>query len=133
MSRWVTTDFAEFSAAPPPQKTTAFIKARWHPALNVDSNIALRWLFVNHLFFDLGLHREERVKLVHYETVVAQPEREFKSIFRFLGLEFEPPVIEGIHPFAVRRAPPPSIEPQIRADCEEMWQRLLHHFHQANA
>jgi hypothetical protein len=122
---WVANDFAEFSQAPIPDETKRIIKEKWHSSLNLDSNIALRWLFVNRLYFDLNLFQDERVKIVHYESAVAEPEREFKDIFQFLDLKYEPHVIEGVFSSSIGKNAPPQIDPTIREDCEELLERLL--------
>ena len=45
VDRWMIDDFAEYQAAPPPEKTKALIRGLWHEGLNLESKIALHWLF----------------------------------------------------------------------------------------
>ena len=125
LTLWVANDFAEFSQAPIPDETKRIIKDMWHPALGIDSNIALRWLFINRLYFDLNLYQDPRVKIIHYETIVAEPEKEFQSLFQFLGLKYEPHVIEGVFSTSVGKNAPPNIAPEIREQCEALLQQLL--------
>lgn len=121
---WINNDFAEFSATPPPSETKHAITSRWKPSLSPESGVALYWLFQNRLYFDLQLDRDERVYLVQYKTLVSKPEQEFKEICNFLELPFEPRIIDGIFATSIKRDAPPQIEPDIRAACEEIWQRL---------
>jgi hypothetical protein len=122
--RWVTNDFAEFSTFPPPEETKHFILSRWKPSLSLESNIALQWLFTNRLYFDYNLDRNNRVKIVRYESIVTDPVNEFKSLCQFLGLDYEPQIVKGIFTSSIRRDPTPKLDPIIRSDCQELWQRL---------
>lgn len=134
--RWIDTDFAEFSDAPPPKDTEQLIRFFWTPSLNLESNIALDWLFTNRLYFDLGLFEDKRVKLVSYEAVVEKPEETFRSLCHFLDLPFKPKITGDVFSSSVKRDPAPEIDPQIRAACETLWQRLQQHLHvclQANS
>jgi hypothetical protein len=123
-TRWMQTDFAEFDQAPPPEETRAAVRTLWKEDLNLESRIALRWLFINRLYFDLGLDRLARVLLVCYEEIVAAPEREFQRICRFLGLDFEAQVTHGVFSSSIGRNRAPEIDPPIRAACEQMAGRL---------
>lgn len=124
---WVRDDFMEFSSAPPPEKTKELVRSKWTPSLTPQSGAALYWLFQNQLFFDLELYRDERVKLIRYESVVADPVNEFKTLCYFLGLDFEQRFAEGIFSHSVGRDKPPEIDPRIRTDCEALWLRLCRH------
>jgi hypothetical protein len=125
--RWIDTDFAALSAAPPPEASKQFVRSRWTDSLSLESNIALHWLFVNRLFFDLDLAGEERVRLVRYESVVSDPKNAFAGICRFIGMGFEPRIAEEVFSRSVQRDSPPQIAGQIRADCEALWQQLCAH------
>jgi len=129
ISLWVTNDFVEFSQAPIPDATKLFIKEKWHPSLNLDSKVALRWLFINRLYFDLNLFEDPRVKIVHYESVVAEPEREFRAMFQFLGLKYEPHVTKGVFSSSIGKHTPPAIAPELREECEQLRERLLQQAH----
>jgi hypothetical protein len=122
---WISTDFAEYADTPIPDETTRTIKALWHPSLSLASKIALRWLLTNRLYFDLNLDQEERTRVIHYETIVSEPEREFKRIFQFLGLDYQGRVIEGIFSTSVGKNEKPDIDPEIRTQCNELFALLL--------
>ena len=121
---WVSTDFAEFSTMPAPEETRQFISSRWTPSLNRASGAALYWAFRNRLFFDLHLDQREDVRAVKYEAVVFEPRKELESLCEFLGIQFHRRMAEGIFSSDVKGNPPPAIDEQIRADCEDLWQRL---------
>jgi hypothetical protein len=123
---WINDDFSEF-AVPPPEETKNYVRSRWKPSLSLESGAALYWLFYNRLFFDLNLDQDERVKLVCYESVVLDPAKEFESLCQFLGLEFKPQIIEGVFASSIGHDSPPQIDPDIRADCDELKQRLSQH------
>ncbi len=124
ISRWVLQDFSEFSSARPPEEVISFIKSRWKPDLNLNSNIALRWYFINRLYFDLEMFRDERIKLVKYENIVANPPKEFESLCQFLNIQYEPIMIDGVFSSSIGKDTSPDMDPVIRADCDELWQRL---------
>jgi len=121
---WMNEDFAEFATAPPPPKTQAFIRSLWNPALSPESGAALYWLFYNRLYFDLGLKQEARVKLVRYESVVANSQPEFQALCQFLGIPFEPQMVEGIFASSVKQAELPNLDPAVRRACDALWQQL---------
>lgn len=121
VNNWINDDFGEFRKVPPPEKTKALIRSLWKPSLNQEAGGALYWLFQNRLFYDLELDQNERVKLVRYESVVSNPDEEFKSLCRFLNLEFEPQITDGIFLSSIKRSAPPEFDPEIRAACEGLW------------
>ena len=121
---WMSNDFGEFKSADPPQETKQLIRSLWRPELNAQSGAALYWLFYNRLYYDLHLDQENRALLTRYETIVADPERHFKTICAFLGISYEPNLAEGVFASSIRRDPSPDIDPQVNAACEDLWQRL---------
>jgi hypothetical protein len=123
---WIDDDFREF-AVPPPQATKSFVRSRWKPSLSPESAAALYWLFYNRLYYDLQLDQDARVKLVRYESVVLNPAAEFESLCQFLGLKFEPRIIEGVFASSIRHDTPPDIDPELRADCDALEQQLCQH------
>lgn len=122
--RWMADDFAELAAAPPPETTKAFIRARYSPDLTQEEGAALFWLFYNRLYYDMNLHGNGRVHLIRYETLVAEPRREFEALVRFLGLQFEERMVEGVFASSVKRDKSPALRDSIRQDCEDLYQQL---------
>ena len=124
---WMADDFSEFTAVPPPQKTKAYIQSLWKPDLSPESGAALYWLFYNQLYYDLHLDQHERVCLIQYESLVSNPEEEFRALCQYLGLSFEPQITKGVFSSSIRRAAPQKIDSQIRQECEALWERLSSH------
>lgn len=124
ITRWVAEDFKEFAAARPPEEILDFIKSRWKPELSLNSNIALRWYFINRLYFDLGMFKDERIKLVKYEKIVANPEKEFANLCQFLGIAYEPAMIDGVFSSSIGKDATPELDPVVQADCDELFDRL---------
>jgi hypothetical protein len=121
---WVADDFSEFAPIAPPPETRAVVRELWKPSLSPESAAALYWLFYNRLYFDLGLDQEPRAKLIGYESMVASPEAHIKDACDFLGLKFEPVMIDGIFATSVGRDNPPPMDEEIASACEALWQRF---------
>lgn len=124
VDRWLQDDFAEYAAAPPPASTRQFIRSRWRADLNLESKIALHWLFVNRLFFDLGLDADTAVLPIRYELLVSQPAVEFRKLCEFLKIPFEDRMVADVFATSIRKKEAPDLDPVIREDCEALYQRL---------
>ncbi len=105
-------------------ETYALLKELVHADINDASASALQWYFRNVLFFEQGLDADPRVMAVSYESLVTDPQLQFKRIFDFLNLRFTPQVASIIFASSIRRRNPPEIEPAIRRVCEEMSARI---------
>jgi hypothetical protein len=92
--------------------------------LSPESGGALYWLFYNRLYLDLNLEQHERVKLVCYESVVRNPAVEFEALCQFLGMKFVPQITEGVFSSSIRHSSSPEIDPDIRADCDQLYEDL---------
>jgi hypothetical protein len=125
VNAWVEDDFSEFADSRPPAKTQAAVRSLWRPNLSPESGAALYWLFQNHLYFDLGLAETGCVRLVGYETVVADPPHEMFRLCEFLEVRYAPAMAAGIFASSVQYAPAQNVDQHIRRACEEMWQRLI--------
>lgn len=123
MERWLENDFAEFHQARS-VITEEFVRARYSTSLSPASASALVWLFYNRLWFDLQLESEERAALVEYEELVRNPDRYFRNLSNFLGVPFDQAMISGIVQTSIKKNRTPDISAQIRADCEEVFDRL---------
>jgi hypothetical protein len=121
---WMEDDFSEFRSAPPPAETKAEIRRLWKPGLNPESGAALYWFFYNRLYYDLKLNQHPRVRLVRYESLVAEPEKGFREICEFLGLPFEEKMIEGVFATSIRRDATPALDAEIQAACDALWEQM---------
>ncbi|MGH2537033.1 MAG: sulfotransferase domain-containing protein [Candidatus Promineifilaceae bacterium] len=124
VNTWVSDNFGEFAAAPPPEATKAAVRELWRPSLSLESAAGLYWLFYNRLYFDLGLDREERVRLVGYERLAANPAAELAAVCAFLGTAYLPLMAEGVFASSIGRDSAPALAADIRAACEALWRRL---------
>lgn len=133
VDRWVRENFAEFSEAPPPESTRESVLALYRQELGLDSKIALRWLFYNSLYFDLGLDRHPRVRLLEYETCVRRPGETFRKTAEFLGIPYRSSMAEGVHAGSVTKRAAPTLDAGVRAACTQLHERLQQAFqHQAD-
>jgi hypothetical protein len=124
VDRWMQDDFVEYAAAPPPAITKQFIRSLWHVSLSLESKIALHWLFVNSLYFDLELDSDPTIKAVRYESLVLNPKAEFKAICEFLTIPFEAKMVNDVFASSINKKNAPDLAPAIRAACEKLYQRL---------
>lgn len=124
VDRWMADDFAEYHLATPPQKTKDFIRSIWREDLNLESKIACHWLFVNSLFFDLGLDSDPSVKIVKYESLVSHPKEQFSAICHFLDIPFDQEMVADVFASSINKKASPDLDDTIREACDELWQRL---------
>ncbi|RLQ20758.1 sulfotransferase family protein [Seongchinamella sediminis] len=104
--------------------THALVRDHVHDAISDPSAAALIWYFRNQLYFDQGLDGDPRVLLVRYESLVTQPEPEFRRIFAFLDLAYRRGHSRKVVPHSIRKAREPDIEQPIRDLCEAMMGRF---------
>jgi hypothetical protein len=124
VNAWVADDFSEFAPLSPPEPAKAAVRRLWKPSLSPESAAALYWLFYNRLYFDLGLDQEERVKLLGYESLVANAALEIRNVCEFLRLKYEPFMADGVFSTSVGRDNSPPIDGEIAAACATLWQQL---------
>jgi hypothetical protein len=124
VDRWMADDFSDYQFAPPPVVSQERIRALWHPGLNLESKIALHWLFTNQLYFDLQLDQDPRVRLFQYEAVVQDPARFFPEICQFIEIGFMPEMIESVQGSSIGKNEAPILAPEIKLACEACWNLL---------
>lgn len=124
VNTWMADNFGEFAPFDPPEKTQAVVRKLWKPGLSPESAAALYWLFYNSLYFDLGLDREERARLISYESLVTNAVQVIKDMCIFLNLDFIPAMADDIFATSVGRDEQPALDRDIEAACEALWQQL---------
>ncbi len=124
VNSWMEDDFAEFAPIAPPAATQAVVRELWRPDLSAESAAALYWFFYNTLYFDLGLHQEERARLKGYESLVANATQEIQEACSFFGITFDPIMVEGIFTSSIGRDNSPLIDGAIESACVALWERL---------
>ena len=99
---------------------------------NAPSAAALFWFVRNRLYFELGLDRRPDVLLVSYDAALRDPESEVRRICAFLEFPYRPELAAHIAPRPPATAGPLSIDPRVRARCEELAEQLdaAHRRHQ---
>jgi hypothetical protein len=101
------------------------VLARHHrTGMSDASAVALFWYLRNVLFFEQGFESDPRVIGVRYESLVREPEAQFRRLFAFLDLPYERRVAKGLFASSVGRDPSPAIAPDIRRLCDELVERF---------
>ena len=108
-----------------PEDVRELVVRHYSPDMNPFDGAALFWYARNRLFFDLGLTREERVMLLKYEDLAADPELSLRRLYRHAGIAFPGPrIAEGIHPSSIGLGRELELSPEIERACEELWSEL---------
>lgn len=106
------------------EETRAIVRSVVHPDITETSGAALQWYVRNALFFERGLDRDPRVLLVSYETLVNQPETEFRRIFDFAGIRFSPWMARNTFATSIGKHHEPEIDTAILGLCDAMMARF---------
>lgn len=105
-------------------QTRDVVRRLWHDDMNDASAAALIWYFRNVLFFELGLDRSPRVKLLSYEGLVTRPAEVCKDAFDFLDLPFAPFITRKVFASSISKKAPPPVEPAVAQLCDELMARF---------
>jgi hypothetical protein len=92
--------------------------------LSNEAAACLYWYMRNQLYFDLNLHTDPRVLIVQYEDTVQNPVEAFRRIFRFLGLPFDPSIVDGVFASSVGKHTWLNTDPAIDEVCDALKARL---------
>ncbi len=95
-----------------------------HDDLSDQDGAALLWYARNSLYFDLGLHEQQRVMLFNYEALVSDPVTYGRCLFEFIGVRFRPAYVAGVYHSSVSRYESPALQPGVTALCDDMMRRL---------
>ena len=115
---------ADWRAAEMSPEMHDLVRKTYRADLNDASAVALFWYFRNMTFFEQGLDRDPRVRVIRYEQLVSRPQQEFERVFDFLGLAYRRRVSAKVHARSVRKNPPPSIDADIASLCDQMLGRF---------
>lgn len=105
-------------------RTRDVLAEHYSPGLDNASACALFWYLRNVLFFEQGLDRDPRVRVVRYEDLVTDPQHTFAEVFRFLGLAYTARVSRRVFASSVRKTPPPAVDPGVRTLCDSLKDRF---------
>jgi hypothetical protein len=101
-----------------------FLKQASARPLSIESAYALYWFARNSLVDQV---QRDRVMLVRYEDVLANPDERLRSVFKFLSINYHTKYSRIVStPSAKRR---PSIQDRIDPDVNEHCRELLDHLH----
>lgn len=107
-------------------ETQHFLQDVVTQALDERSAAALMWYYRNVLFFEQGLQRDPRVRLVCYDDLIAAPHDVLPEVFGFAGISYHPRCAHLIGAGSVIRASGsrPQMLPVVAARCAELSARL---------
>ena len=88
------------------------------------SSAAMQWYFRNQLFFELGLDRDPRVRLISYESLVSAPVEIVQDLCNDAGLPFQEAMVADVSPRSIGRNPLPPVDPAVVALCDQLYQHL---------
>jgi len=120
---WMSDDFAEFGA-PLPANARERVRSLWRADLDPASATALYWLFYTGLYCDQGLDSDPRVRLVHYQLVLEQPEAQLREVCDFLGIGYRARMSPGVEPRNRHTSESLGVEPSIAEACDALYARL---------
>jgi hypothetical protein len=101
------------------------VSRHYSPDMNPYDGGALFWFARNRLYFELGLDSLDRVALLRYEDLAAEPERWMRVVYGFAGVEFPgPELVADVHPRSVGLGSDLQLTPEIQAACERLWEQL---------
>jgi hypothetical protein len=84
----------------------------------------LVWWVRNQLYFEMGLDRDPRVRLLRYETLVAQPESTMRALCDWTGMGWSQMSMRFVHARSMKKANLPGLDPQVDSLCQEALARL---------
>ena len=95
-----------------------------YEAMTPESAAALFWYVRNMLYFEQGLDRRDDVMPTSYNAFLREPEPTMRALCAFLDLAYDPAFVRHITPRPTPTPHPLTIDPVIRARCEELESRL---------
>lgn len=108
-----------------PAERRELVRRLYDAGMSRHTAAALKWYLRNAIYFDFGLEEQpDRVLLICYEDLVRQPAEQFRAVFDFLDLSFDPACVSDVFSTSVHKQDFPPIDPRVEALCEEMTERL---------
>lgn len=84
----------------------------------------LVWWVRNQLYFEMGLANDPRVRLLRYETLVAQPEPTMRALFDWTGMSWSKMSMRFVHARSMKKSNLPRLDPQVELLCTALLRRL---------
>lgn len=105
--------------------TRELLAALYRPDASEAEGAAIMWFYRNVLFFEQRLSADPRVRVVFYEDLVRDPQREVAAVHEFLGLSGLRSASAGrIHARSVKHRSPRDIAPAVASLCDELLARF---------
>jgi hypothetical protein len=95
-----------------------------HSRLSNFDFAGLVWWARNQLFFELGLAKDPRVRLLRYENLVTEPGRTVRELYRWIGMDGCESSMRFVHARSLRKPGLPALDPQVAALCTGLLARL---------
>ena len=105
-------------------ETLEILRDVYRPDCNATEAMALFWWYRHRLYFSQNLVNDERVFLINYERLAANPDRVGSSLCNALGLRYAAPMVRHITNPDVPDSPGEPVSEDIRTLCREIWQSL---------
>ncbi|WP_022948486.1 sulfotransferase [Methylohalobius crimeensis] len=91
-----------------------------------DANAAaIQWYFRNIRFFEQDFADDQRVELVHYDTLVKRPEEEVQRLFTAHHLKFSKSITKFINSRSICLHNAPTLRQDVTDICDQLYTRLL--------
>jgi hypothetical protein len=114
-----------FSAENIDSRTRDIVAQNFSESMSTENAQALFWYVRNNIYFQRELDRNERVKLVEYESFVAQPAASLRDVYSFIGCEYPgDQLVADVHSRSVRAQPSQLINKSLADLCEALLYRL---------
>lgn len=111
-------------------QTHQVIKEHVDDDLTPEEGAALLWYARNQMYFDMGLHKDNRVLLVSYEDMVTHPDERIARIYNFIGIPMQKRILRDIKRTSIGKKPAPPLRKHIASLCEELMTRLDNQYQQ---
>jgi Sulfotransferase domain len=105
-------------------ETAAVLRAMPLSELSKLDYACLAWWARNQLFFELGLEKLARVRLLRYESLAQEPVDVLRRLFEWVGLTWSNRVCRFVHSRSVRQSGLSQLHPAVASLCGDLEQRL---------
>ena len=106
-------------------ETHALVKELARGSLDDATGAAIQWYFRNIRFFEQNLADDPRINLMHYESLVRDPDREISWMFEKNNLSFESHITKWINARSIGKSSPPGIRADVQELCNQLYERLI--------
>lgn len=106
-------------------ETQAMLREMASLELSELDGAALMWYYRNILYFEQGLDKDPRVKLLSYEGLVANPHEMSRDLCGFMGVsDWSPWMVRYLHVGTSARRSIMNVRPEVNAVCDGLINRF---------